>query len=64
EIYRDGTPKEVFSDVDGLRRVGLDVPQGRELLYELSRSGINFDDNPIDIENCAKLILEKYNVQK
>ena len=59
-IYRDGTPKDVFCDVAALRRVGLDVPQGRELLYELSQMGIKFDDCPIDAENCAKLILEKY----
>ncbi|MBQ4150851.1 MAG: energy-coupling factor transporter ATPase [Clostridia bacterium] len=64
EIYRDGTPKEVFRDVAALRKVGLDVPQGRELLYELSDMGITFEDEPIDIENCAKLILEKYNAQK
>ncbi len=64
EIYRDGTPKEVFRDVDGLRYVGLDVPQGRELIYELSREGMTFDDNPIDIDDCARLILEKYNAQK
>ena len=64
EIYRDGTPKEVFRDVAALRRVGLDVPQGRELLYELSDMGVSFDDEPIDIENCAKLILEKYKAQK
>ena len=64
EIYRDGTPKEVFRDVEGLRRVGLDVPQGRELLYELSQSGISFGDEPIDIETCAKLILEKYQTEK
>lgn len=64
EIYRDGTPKEVFRDVEGLRRVGLDVPQGRELMYELSECGVNFDDNPIDIDNCAKLILEKFSGQK
>ena len=64
EIYRDGTPKDVFFDVEGLRRVGLDVPQGRELLYELSNSGVKFDDSPIDIENCAKLIIDKYNSQK
>ncbi len=64
EIYRDGTPKEVFSDVAALRRVGLDVPQGRELLHELSEEGITFSDTPIDIESCAKLILEKYNSQK
>ena len=63
EIYKDGTPKEVFLDVEGLRRVGLDVPQGRELLYTLSLSGIDFADEPIDIEHCAALLLEKYNAQ-
>ncbi|MBQ6613731.1 MAG: energy-coupling factor transporter ATPase [Clostridia bacterium] len=60
EIYKDGTPKEVFSDVEALRRVGLDVPQGRELMHELSKSGVAFDDHPIDVEGCAKMILEKY----
>lgn len=64
EIYRDGTPQEVFADVEGLRRVGLDVPQGRELMHELSRSGIRFDDKPIDIEHCAQLLLAKYNAHK
>ena len=61
EIFLDGTPKEVFEKVEKLRSVGLDVPQGRELMYELSASGVNFSDTPIDIESCAKLILEKYN---
>ena len=60
EIYKDGTPKEVFSDVDALRKVGLDVPQGRELMHELSASGIEFSDCPIDVAGCAKMILEKY----
>ena len=63
EIYRDGTPKDVFRDVRGLREVGLDVPQGRELLYELAEAGVEFCDEPIDIENCAKLILEKYHAK-
>lgn len=60
EIYRDGTPKEVFRDVDALRKVGLDVPQGRELLYELGLAGVHFGDTPIDIDGCAALLLEKY----
>lgn len=64
EIYRDGTPKEVFADVEGLRRVGLDVPQGRELMHALTLSGIVFDDKPIDIEHCAEQLLAKYNAQK
>ncbi len=60
ELYRDGTPKEVFRDVDALRNVGLDVPQGRELMHGLSCDGISFDDSPIDVCGCAKMILEKY----
>ena len=61
EIYRDGTPKEVFRDVAALREVGLDVPQGRELLYELELCGMQFGDTPIDIDGCAELLLEKFN---
>ena len=64
EIYCDGTPKEVFANVEMLRKVGLDVPQGRELLYELELCGIQFNDTPIDSDGCAELLLKKYNAQK
>lgn len=59
-LFADGTPKEVFGDVAALRRVGLDVPQGRELFYELAAHGISFFDTPIDRAACAALILERY----
>lgn len=39
KIKKDGTPQEVFSDVDGLKELGLDVPQSTELLHKL-----NFDN--------------------
>ena len=60
KLFADGTPKEVFRDVAALRRVGLDVPQGRELLYALAQRGIAFADTPIDNEACAALILERF----
>lgn len=60
ELFADGTPKDVFRDVAALRRVGLDVPQGRELLYTLARHGVSFADTPIDNEGCAALILERF----
>lgn len=41
-----GTPKEVFQDVKKMKRLGLDVPQVTELMYELNKSGYDF---PIDI---------------
>ncbi len=39
-VYMDGTPRQVFSHVEELRRVGLEVPQGSELLYELRLAGV------------------------
>ena len=39
-ILRDGTPREVFSDVEFLKRHDLDVPQATELAYRLSAAGI------------------------
>ncbi len=39
-VYMDGTPRQVFSKVQELRCVGLEVPQGSELLHELSDAGI------------------------
>ncbi len=41
-----GTPKNVFSDVQRIKKLGLDVPQVTELLYELNKSGYDF---PLDI---------------
>jgi len=46
EIYFDGTPRSVFSNVAELQSIGLDVPQVTELLYELKLDGFN---TPIDI---------------
>lgn len=37
----DGTPKEVFKNVDRIKKYGLDVPQVTELVYELSLAGID-----------------------
>ena len=39
EIVADGTPAEVFSQVELLRSVGLNVPETTELLYALRADG-------------------------
>lgn len=36
-IVMDGTPREVFSQVEKLKEYRLDVPQATELAYELKR---------------------------
>lgn len=53
EIYADGTPREIFSDVQRLRVVGLDVPQVTEVMYELNNLGINIDYSELDEKKCA-----------
>lgn len=61
EIIMDDEPKKIFSQVEALKAVGLDVPQVTELAYELRKSGI---DVPVDVLNeqeCAEAILRLVN---
>ena len=55
KIKKDGTPQEVFSDVDGLKELGLDVPQSTELLHKL-----NFDNKTektiLNSDECADFL--------
>ena len=61
KIFLDGTPKEVFSKVQELRTVGLDVPQVTELFYELSYRGIDIDYSELDEEKCAEALVRLIN---
>lgn len=53
KILLDGGPKEVFSHVEQIKSVGLDVPQPAELVYELQKSGISLPDGIISAEDCV-----------
>ncbi len=55
-ILLDGTPKQIFSNVELLKSVGLDVPQATELMYELKKSGLDVPDDIIDENECAEYI--------
>ena len=57
-VMLDGTPREVFSSVEALRAVGLDVPQGTELLYEIGRAGYSLPAGLFGVEDCAEAILK------
>ncbi len=56
-VLLDGTPTEVFSRVEDLRSVGLDVPQGTELLYELRRAGWDLPEGLTSVEACTAALL-------
>ena len=52
-ILLDGTPKQVFSHVDKLKSIGLDVPQATELCYELRKSGLPVREDILTVEECT-----------
>jgi energy-coupling factor transport system ATP-binding protein len=53
QIVMEGTPRQVFSQVDKVKGVGLDVPQVTELAYELRKEGV---DVPSDILTVEELV--------
>ena len=55
-IIADGPPREVFQDVEGLRSVGLTVPETVGLLYELRRAGLEVPLDALSVEECAAAI--------
>ena len=56
EMIMDGTPKEVFSEVDLLHRIGLESPQSTELVNRLSGLGLDVDFYAIGEEECIETI--------
>lgn len=61
EIIMDGVPRDVFSNVELMKRVGLDVPQVTELMYLLGKSGLPSDTHIIDEDECANALLKLLN---
>ena len=55
-ILADGSPREVFSQVELLRSAGLDVPQTTDLLYRLRQSGWDVPLDALTPEECAEVI--------
>lgn len=54
----DGTPKEVFLRVEELKKLGLDVPQVTELVWELKKSGLDIDIDVINEEECVNALMK------
>lgn len=56
EIVLDGTPQEVFSNVDKVKSLGLDVPQVTELMYDLKKQGVSIDRLPLTVDEAFEII--------
>lgn len=57
-VLMDGTPRQVFSQVEALRRVELDVPQPTELCFELRQEGVPLPDDVLTAEECAAALAQ------
>ena len=58
-IVADGLPAEVFADIDLMEREGLAVPETTRLLYDLKQRGMDLPLTALDVDACAKEIVEK-----
>lgn len=59
KILTQGTPYDIFSQVELLKRHSLDVPQATELIYLLQGYGIKFDKTALSAEECVDIIDKK-----
>ena len=58
KLVMQGSPKEVFSHVEKLKNLGLEVPQVTELAYMLKKSGLNIEDGILTVEELMMQINE------
>lgn len=54
KIVMQGTPREIFSQVEKLKSYRMDVPQVTELSYELKRAGMPLPDGILSVEEFVE----------
>ena len=60
KVVLQGTPREVFSEVERLESYRLDVPQVTKLAYELKQSGVPIDGTMLTVEEFREAIKKCY----
>ena len=58
KLILDGKPRDVFSNVEKMKSIGLDVPQVTELSYELQKAGINIDTRILDVNEMVNALCQ------
>ena len=53
-IKMEGTPREIFPQVERMKTIGLDVPQVTELAYELKKAGININEKILNVDEMVE----------
>ncbi|WP_297422574.1 energy-coupling factor transporter ATPase [Clostridium sp.] len=52
-VKMEGAPREIFPQVEHMKKIGLDVPQVTELAYELKRAGININGKILNVDEMV-----------
>ena len=60
QVALDGTPKEVFSQVEKLHEMGLRAPETTELCWMLNQQGFHVDVACLDEEECAQTLYKAF----
>ena len=55
-VFLEGTPKEVFKEVEMLKRIGLDVPDTTFLVHLLNKEGFDLPIDLLSVEEVAEAI--------
>ena len=58
KVAADGTPKQVFSQVELLHSIGLASPETVELCWELKRQGFDLPLDALEPEECAQALYD------
>ena len=61
KVAADGTPQEVFTQVELMHKLGLAAPETVELCYELNKLGFTLPLDQLDEKECAQAL---YNAVK
>ena len=57
KVAMEGTPREIFSQVEALKELRLDVPQATLLSYELQKRGVRLPDGILTKEELADALV-------
>lgn len=58
EVIMDNVPKKIFSNVETMKNLGLDVPQVTELAWELKKAGYDISTEIITENECVDKLYE------
>ena len=56
DVVHEGTPREVFSNVEQMKEIGLDVPEPTEISYLLNKSNINVRADVLTVDELVEAL--------